>query len=238
MFITAKLRAGIDSSRDQIQKALGGPDWFMGTVGRTISDKGGWQYEKVRDKYPHLGRDELANKLVRIAAYQAMAMGGAAGGLATAAELGAIPSIGASLAAGVGSIAAEIAFVTSLQVRLVRDIAACYDRQLDPACEEDIVMVLALAIGIRGSAVANKALRSGGREAAKIAIMHAFKETFTERLANNVREYLGYQVGKRVLAKRAGYLIPGVAVVIGSGVNLWSTKAVGNVSKSFFRDGL
>ena len=82
-------------------------------------------------KYPGLPPDEIADILTSVTVKYATIAGAIAGGAATADEIAAISSAGLTAALFVGTIGAEMLYLSNIQMRLVLDMSVLYDLQLD-----------------------------------------------------------------------------------------------------------
>ena len=92
-------------------------------------------------KYPGLTQDEIADILVSVTVKYATIAGAIAGVAATADEIAALGLAGLTVPLFVGSIGAEMLFLSNIQMRLVLDMSVLYDLQLDPEDPEDVLLI-------------------------------------------------------------------------------------------------
>lgn len=84
-----------------------------------------------KKKYPGLSADEIADILTSVTVKYATIVGAITGVTASATEIATITSAGVTAALFVGSIGAEMMYLSNIQMRLVLDMSVLYDLQLD-----------------------------------------------------------------------------------------------------------
>ncbi|MEI7849970.1 MAG: hypothetical protein WCK35_29525 [Chloroflexota bacterium] len=92
-------------------------------------------------KYPGLSPDEIAEILTSVTVKYATIAGAIAGCAATADEITAIAAAGLTVPLFVGTIGAEMLYLSNIQMRLVLDMSVLYDLQLDTEDPEDILLI-------------------------------------------------------------------------------------------------
>ncbi|MCX6083276.1 MAG: hypothetical protein NTW32_27425, partial [Chloroflexi bacterium] len=123
-----------------------------------------------QQKYPGLSPDEIADILTSVTVKYATIAGAITGIAASANEIVAISSVGLTAALFVGSIGAEMLYLSNIQMRLVLDMSVLYDLQLDTGDPEDILLIFGYALGVAPAEVLGKGLQVAVRVGAKNAI--------------------------------------------------------------------
>jgi hypothetical protein len=154
----------------------------------------------LSEENPDASPDELVELLTKRKCMQT----GALGAITSGASM--IPGLGTALSLTFG-VAADIGVTFKLQAELVLEIAAVYERTLNPTEKRRVVMLIT---GL--SAGANQALSKAGRRIAEKA---------TERLAQ-----------KSVIKA-----IPVIGVAASAGTNILFTYVIGQRAKAYFSLG-
>lgn len=170
-----------DAIREQFENAkkefaeLGGwkgftsGEWLFSLVGasfRAYYKKANYEYFKT--KYPGADDQVLIEKLTSVAARNGAILGGIVGATITADEIEALADVGITLPANFGIAAAalggELILLTRIQLQLIANIAKILEVPLDPDDPEDILLILAFAVGGGVSeAAAAAGMKIGGR---------------------------------------------------------------------------
>ncbi len=183
-------------------------------------------------KYPGLSPDEIADILTSITAKYATIAGAIIGAAASANEIAAIGSAGLTAALFVGSIGAEMLYLSNIQMRLVLDLSVLYDLQLDPEDPEDILMVFGYALGIAPAEALGKGLQAAARAGTPSAIRKVINKGTLDTL-----QRFGNLVGLKILQRSIiKYAVPVASAAVGSGYNYISTKSVGRIAKIHFKN--
>jgi uncharacterized tellurite resistance protein B-like protein len=183
-------------------------------------------------KYPGLPPDEIADILTSLTAKYAAIAGAIAGLAATADEIAVIGSAGLTVPLFVGSIGAEILYLSNIQMRLVLDMSVLYDLQLDTEDPEDILLIFGYALGVAPAEAIGKELQVAARAATPKAIKKVFSKG-TLKALQKFAQGLGRTILQRDIIK---YAVPGASVAVGSGYNYIATKSVGKIAKIHFKN--
>jgi hypothetical protein len=149
-------------------KTIKSGEWLWFIIERSF--KNYWERataEYFHAKYPNLDVDKIAKKLIVVAAKNAAILGGTIGatvstdeivGLLTGFEGGV--GLPANIAIAGASLSAEAIQLVRIQLQLVANLGKLYGAPLDPDDPEDILTILAFALG---GAVADAAGKAGLR---------------------------------------------------------------------------
>ena len=131
-------------------------------------------------KYPGLSSDEIADILTSVTVRYATIAGAITGVAASANEIAAISSVGLTAALFVGSIGAEMLYLSNIQMRLVLDMSVLYDLHLDVEDPEDILLIFGYALGVAPAEALGKGLQGAARAGTTGAVKKVVsKETLT-----------------------------------------------------------
>jgi uncharacterized tellurite resistance protein B-like protein len=183
-------------------------------------------------KYPGLSPDEIADILTSVTVKYATIAGAITGVAATANEIAAISSAGLTAALFVGSIGAEMLYLSKIQMRLVLDMSVLYDLQLDMEDPEDILLIFGYAIGVAPAEVLGKGLQVAARSGTTSAIKKVVSKGTLEALQKFAKR-LGFKILQRTIIK---YAVPVASAAVGSGYNYITTKSVGKIAKIHFKN--
>jgi uncharacterized protein (DUF697 family) len=183
-------------------------------------------------KYPGLSADEIADVLTSVTVRYATIAGAVAGVAASANEIAALGSGGLTAALFVGSIGAEMLYLSNIQMRLVLDMSVVYDLHLDPEDPEDILMVFGYALGVAPAEIIGKGVQVAARAGTKGAIKAVVSKGTLEAL-QKFAQRLGFKILQRTIIK---FAVPGVSAAVGSGYNYVTTKSVGQIAKLHFKN--
>ena len=183
-------------------------------------------------KYPGLSPDEIADILTSVTVKYAAIAGAIAGVAATADEIAAIGSAGLTVSLFVGSLGAEMLYLSNIQMRLVLDMSVLYDLQLDTEDPEDILLIFGYALGVAPAEVLGKGLQVAARAGAKNTIKEVFSKGTLEAL-QKFAERLGFKILQRTIIK---YAVPVASAAVGSGYNYIATNSVGKIAKIHFKN--
>jgi uncharacterized tellurite resistance protein B-like protein len=183
-------------------------------------------------KYPGLSQDEIADILTSVTVKYATIAGAIAGVAATANEIAAISSAGLTASLFVGSIGAEMLYLSNIQMRLVLDMSVLYDLQLDTEDPEDILLIFGYALGVAPA----EALGKGLQVAARAGTTGAIKTVVSKGTLAALKKFgqrLGIKILQRTIIK---YAVPVASAAVGSGYNYIATKSVGKIAKIHFKN--
>lgn len=241
--IEENLRQQIQDAKKDVQE-LGGlqafksGQWLFELIKRSF--KNYWERANAdyfREKYKSKDTDFVVSRLIEVASRNAGILGALTGvavstdeivGIVTGGEGGV--GIPANIAIALTAISAEAVVLIRLQLQLVANIGKLYGISLDPDDPEDILTILAFALG---GAVAEEAGRFGmkvGGRLAGVAVSGVIKKETLEAL-KRIGAKLGMKILQRTIVK---YVVPLASVVIGTGWNYIATKSVGKIAKKHF----
>jgi len=185
-----------------------------------------------QQKYPGLSPDEVADILTSVATRYATIAGAVAGVAASASGVAALSSGGMTATLFVGSIGAEMLYLSNIQMRLMLDMSVLYDLQLDPDDPEDILMIFGYALGVAPTEIIGKAALVAARAGTTNAIKTVVSKT-TLKAVQNFAKKLGFQILQKTIIK---YAVPVACAAVGSGYNYVTTKSVGQIAKLHFKN--
>jgi uncharacterized protein (DUF697 family) len=190
--------------------------------------------EYFRAKYASRAAEFIAQKLITLAARNSAILGAIVGSAVSTDEILAILTAGeggvglpANIAIAFAAIASEAVLLVRMQLQLVATLAKLYGAALDPDDPEDILTILAFAVGGSVAEVAGKAgMKVGGRLAERAVRRYIRKQVLEAIKA--VGRKLGIKILQRAIIK---YAVPLASIGIGSSWNYLATKAVGKIAK-------
>jgi uncharacterized protein (DUF697 family) len=197
--------------------------------------------EYFQEKYGTTDPEKLVPKLISVAARNASLLGGVVGavvstdelvGIFTGAEFG--MGLPANIAIGLAAIGGEAILLIRFQLQLVANIGKAYGVPLDPDDPEDILTILAYAMGGGVAAEAGRfGMRVGGKLAGRMA-----KDVFKKEVLAFCKRLLA-KVGVKLLQRNiVKYTVPVASVFIGGGWNYVSTRSVGWLAVRHFKQRL
>jgi len=188
-------------------------------------------------KYPNLDVDQIAKKLIAVAAKNASILGGITGGTASTNEIVGLftgfeggMGLPANLAIAGASFCAEAILLVRLQLQLVANLGKLYRVPLDPDDPEDILTILAFALGGAAADAAGKAGMKIGGKAAGLGAKRIFARDVLATL-KNIASKVGIKILQRSIVK---YTVPVVSIGIGSSWNYFATRNVGRIAIRHF----
>lgn len=194
--------------------------------------------EYFESKYGTKDTEKLAKKLISVAAKNAAILGGITGAAISTDEIVAIATGGeggvglpANIAIAATGIGAEAILLIRFQLQLVANLGKLYGVPLDPDDPEDILTILAFALGGSAADIAGKfGMKVGGKLAGRTAKAVFKKETLAalKRIAAKV----GVKILQRSIVK---YTIPVASIGIGTGWNYTFTKTVAKIATKHFK---
>jgi len=235
-----KLRRKLEEARREV-KELGGwaafksGEWLLSLIQKTFRN----YYERANveyftAKYGSRDPDFIARKLTTVAAANGAILGAVVGAAVSTNEILTIITAGGagiSLSANVGiaftTIAAEAVLLVRMQLQLVANMAKLYGVPLDLDDPEDILTILAFAVGGSVAEAAGKAGMKVGRKFTEQAIRRHVSRHVLEGI-KSVGRKLGVRILQRTILK---YALPLVSMGIGSSWNYTATKAVARIAK-------
>ena len=183
-------------------------------------------------KYPGLPPDDIADILTTVTVRYATIAGAVAGAAATANQIAALSSAGMTAALFIGSIGAEMLYLSQIQMRLVLDLSVVYDLQLDPEDPEDVLMIFGYALGVTPTEMIGKGLQIAAGAGAKEAVKKYISKGTLQALQDFARR-LGFKILQRTILK---YAVPVASAAVGSSYNYATTKSVGRIAKAHLKN--
>ena len=205
-------------------------------------EKGNAEYFK--EKYKTDDEEFLSKKLISITARNASILGGIVGATISIDEISAVieffsaPVTGgastiplpAEIAIAIAALTGEAVLLVRMQLQLVANIGKIYKIDLDPDDPEDILTILAFAVGGSVAEEAGKfGMKVGGKLAANAAKGFFKKETLAA--LKKIGAKLGIKILQRSIIK---YVVPLVSIGVGMTWNYLSTKSIGKIAKKHF----
>jgi uncharacterized protein (DUF697 family) len=193
--------------------------------------------EYFRSKYASRDEDFIAKKLTKVAARNAAIIGAATGAVVSTDEIVAFftggeggVGIPANVAIALTAMASEAVLLLRFQLKLVANLGKLYGVPLDPDDPEDILTILAFAVGGSAAEAAGKVgMKVGGNLAKAVVKKYISKETL--EALKRIGAKIGIKILQRTILK---YTVPIVSVGIGTGWNYLSTRTVGKIAKKHF----
>jgi len=219
-------------------KAFKSGEWLLNLVRKSF--KNYWERanaDSFRDKYKTKDDDFIAKRLTEVAARNAGILGGVTGAVISTDEIFGFFTAGeggiglpANLAIAVTALASEAIVFVRLQLELVANLGKVYGVPLDPEDPEDFQIILAYGIG---GSVAEEAgrfgMKVGGRVAGNLVKKYLAKETL--EALKKIFAKMGVKILQRTILK---YVVPLASILVGSGWNYLTTKAVGKIARKHF----
>jgi uncharacterized protein (DUF697 family) len=205
-------------------------------------EKGNAEYFK--EKYKTDDEEFICKKLISIAARNASILGGIIGATVSIDEILAVieaisaPATGggstvpipAQVAVAIAALTGEAVLLVRMQLQLVANIGKIYMVNLDPDDPEDILTILAFAVGGSVAEEAGKfGMKVGGKLAANAAKGIFKKETLAA--LKKIGTKLGIKILQRTIIK---YVVPLASIGIGMTWNYFSTKSIGKIARKHF----
>lgn len=183
-------------------------------------------------KYPGLPPDDIADILTSVTVRYATIAGAIAGAAATANQIAALSSAGMTAALFIGSIGAEMLYLSQIQMRLVLDLSVVYDLQLDLEDPEDVFMIFGYALGVTPTEMIGKGFQIAAGAGAKEAVKKYVSKGTLQAIQDFARR-LGFKILQRTILK---YAVPVASAAVGSSYNYVTTKSVGRIAKAHLKN--
>lgn len=214
-------------------------EWLWWLVQKSFANY--WRNANVeyfQEKYKTADRAKLAAKLASVAARNASLLGSVAGAAVTANEITAIVTGGeggiglpTNIALAAATLGGEAILLLRIQLQLVANLGKLYEVPLDPDDPEDILTIIAFALGGSVAETAGKfGMKVGGKLAGRAA-----RGVFKKQVLATLKR-LASKIGVKILQKTiVNYTIPVASIGIGAGWNYFSTKAISNIAVKHFK---
>ena len=210
-------------------------EWLPRLIAKSF--KNYWEradYEHFRSKYAGADADTIAGRLIGVAAKNAAALGAATGAAISADEFAGAATAGLALPAGIAiglaSISVEAVGLVHIWLKLVANLGRLYAVPLDPDDPEDILTILAFALGGGTAEVAGKAGMKVGSKSAALGMKSIFKGEVLAAI-KKIAAKLGVKILQRQILK---YTVPVASIGLGAGWNYWATKWIGRIAIKHF----
>ncbi len=195
--------------------------------------------EYLQEKYPGEDAEFIADRLIRVAAKNAMLLGSVTGAAISADELAGLVTAGeggvglpANILLGLAALGAELVLLVKFQLQMVAGLARLYGVELDPDDPEDVLTVFLFALG---GSLADQAGRLGMRVGAR-----ATRQMLERRMRRQMLapwKLLGERVGAKLVSRSlVKYAVPMVSVGIGAAWNYTTTRALGRLARRHFQE--
>ncbi len=192
-------------------------------------------------KYPGCDAETIAKKLIAVAAKNASVLGGVTAAAVSTDEIvgfltagGAVIGLPATVAIASASLAGEAVLLVRVQLQLIANLGRIYGVPLDPNDPEDVLTILAFALGGSAAEAAGKAGMKVGGQAAGLAAKAMFAGD-TLALAKKIGAKVGVKILQRSIVK---YTVPVASIGIGAGWNYMATRTVGRLATRHFQQRL
>ena len=223
-------------------KSLNSGEWLWELIQRYFAAY--WEnadVEYFKNKYNTNDAKIISEKLISVAAKNAALLGGVAGAAITSDELLAIATVGeggvglpANIAIALTAVGGEIILMMRLQLQLIANLGKLYNIPLNPDDPEDILTIIAFALGGSTAQMAGDLGMRVGSALAGRAAKSIFKK---ETLAALKR--IAAKVGIKILQKTiVNYTIPLASIGIGAGWNYATTKSIAKIATNHFKSRL
>ena len=195
--------------------------------------------EYLRKKYPGMDDEFIAERLIRMAAKNALVLGTLTGAAISADEVAGLVTAGeggiglpGNVLLGLAAAGAELLLLVRFQLQMVAGLARIYGVELDPEDPEDVLTVFCFALG---GSLADHAGRLGMRVGAQ-----ATRRAVERRMRREVLtpwKLIGERVGARLASRSLlKYAVPLVSVGIGATWNYAATRALGRLARRHFQE--
>jgi len=208
-------------------------EWFIALLRQVVK-----AYDRnaraayFQKKYPGLSPDEIADILTSVTVRYATIAGAVTGIAASVDEIAALGSVGMTAALFVGTIGAEMLYLSNIQMRLMLDMSVLYDLRLDPEDPEDILMIFGYALGVAPTEIVGKGLQVAARAGTESGIRKVVTNGTREAIVKFAQR-LGFKIGQKTIIK---YAVPVASAAVGSGYNYVTTNSVGQIAKLHFKN--
>jgi uncharacterized protein (DUF697 family) len=247
---TSKAKENKENIKEQLKNAknevteLGGlpafksGEWLLRLIKKSFRNY--WERanaEYFKNKYSSQDEDFIVKKLTTVTARNAALIGAATGAVVSTDEIVAFLSGGeggvgipANVAIALTAMASEAVLLVRFQLQLVANLGKLYGVPLDPDDPEDILVILAFAVGGSAAEAAGKVGMKVGGKLAEVTV----KKYISKELLEGLKR-LGTKLGVRILQRTIlKYTVPVVSIGIGTGWNYVTTRAVGKIAKKHF----
>ncbi len=235
----AEIKRALMDAKDELPE-LGGlkgftsGEWLLTLVRKAFRNY--WSKanaEYFRNKYPAKDDEFIVKRLTKVAARNAGLLGAGTGAVVSTDELVAIFTgagggfgLPANIAIAATAIAAEGVALVRIHLQLIANIAKLVGAPLDPEDPEDILTILAFALGgAAAEGVGKFGAKVGGRMAGAATKRVLSGETLKALKALALK--LHFRILQRSVVK---YAVPIASMGVGAAWNYAATRAVGKIA--------
>ncbi len=236
--ITSEVKDGISDAKDFAAQLTNDDivsgSWFTKLLVKVASTyKANARAEYFKKKYPGFTSDQIAEKLIGVATRYSSITGAVSGVATTAGIAGIAPSAGLSASIIVTTIGAEMIYLSSLQMRLVLDIATAYGIQLDMNDPEDVLIVFLYASGVAPSDIIGRFAATAAGGGTKFTVKSVVTGSTLKAFYKWSEKIIGTRIVQATVIK---FTVPVVSAAVGSAYNYCMTQAVGHIARTHFRN--
>jgi len=201
------------------------------------SDTSRQRISQLKNKYPAMPNDILAEELIKRAVRKTTVEGVVNGGGITACEVAVAipaPEPAHKVAAGtgvVGLVVGDATYTTAIQMQLILDIAELYECPFNKDDEDDVWIIFKAALGIKGVAKVGNYVKVIFFQTAKKQFRVFLRTGIRKSIQQHVIKIAGRQIGRLLGEKYVMRLIPIANMGIGGFFNNRITRAVGKWAK-------
>jgi uncharacterized protein (DUF697 family) len=240
-----KLRQMLEEAKHDVEE-LGGiaafktGEWVLALVQKSFKSYfANANGDYFRAKYKTSDNDFVADKLIAVGVGNATLLGGLTGLAISGDELlafftGGEGGVGlpANIAIATAAIAGEAVLFLKMQLQLVAELAKLYGAPLNPDDPEDILLIIAFALG---GAAAEEAGRLGMKITGTVAST-AIRKTIRKDVLKALQS-VGKTIGIKILQRNIiKYAVPVASTIVGAAWNRSTMKSVGRLAKSHMRE--
>ncbi len=192
----------------------------------------------LKNKYPGLPRQVIAERYIRQQAWAAALAGGASAavvsgaiafsGLSVISAVG-LPALIITIPAGILTFGGEMYYTTRLQIKTAIDLCNLYGLTVSPDDPEDLQTIFALGMGIKAGELVTSLLPKLAPAVAKQQARRFMRTGIRRGIQNWASKNLSRQLARKYLTE--GFLLKGVVpilnVALSGGWNYYSTLSIG-----------
>ncbi len=211
-------------------------NWFSKLIKhslKTYSQKVDANY--FESKYPYIPIDGIVDQRIKIAKKYSAAAGAITSSAYSVAVASTIGSAGGAspltIPGAISTFTADLLICTNIQLRLAYDISILYDQKIDINDPEDLMSLIKVAFGIKGTEVASGASQRVIPE----LVRQGVKRNINGAVLNSLKSLP--VVGKHLLQRNIiKFTIPLVNVPITTAINYFSTGSIAKTARRTYRN--
>lgn len=229
------LRAEYEELRERFSEMsadeLKSGNWFA-SLARWVLEKYTTKVDAdyIKRKYPGAGATNQAKKAIRLASKYASIVGGLSAAAVTALEVSIPASAGLDTALAVpaiiGSIAADVALTSRIQLRATYDLSVIHNAPLSLDDAEDCLFIFATALGVKLVESAGDVVKSVGPKVVAYNVRKLLRSGLRSGLQALLKKIGGTQLAKKLTERAAmRLLVPGISIPISASANYLFTRS-------------